>query len=102
MTESRRGRARAKAHHVRFAQPRGLGIKVSDEFTVPLCAIHHLNNHASGDERRWWKEHKLDPLAVAEQLWRESHPMKPVNNACARNADSAREELPRDDANSAP
>jgi DNA recombination protein Rad52 len=93
------GRTPSQAHHVRFAQPRGLGIKVSDEFAVPLCAIHHMNNHATGDERHWWKEHKLDPLAVAKQLWRESHPMKPVNNACARNADSVREELPRDDAN---
>ena len=25
------------AHHLRFAQGRGLGLKVSDEFTVPLC-----------------------------------------------------------------
>jgi hypothetical protein len=45
---------------------------VSDEFTVPLCAIHHQQNHTTGDERRWWQEHKIDPLAVAERLWRES------------------------------
>src|SRR5260221_469536 len=25
------------AHHLKFAQPRALGRKVSDEFTVPLC-----------------------------------------------------------------
>jgi len=24
-------------HHLRFAQPRALGVKVSDEFTVPFC-----------------------------------------------------------------
>ena len=24
-------------HHLRFAQPRAMGLKVSDEFTVPLC-----------------------------------------------------------------
>lgn len=35
------GRHPADAHHVRFAQPRALGRKVSDEFTVPLCRIHH-------------------------------------------------------------
>ena len=68
------GRSPAQAHHIRYAQPKGLGIKVSDEFTVPLCAIHHTENHATGDERRWWHERKLDPLAVAEQLWRKSHP----------------------------
>jgi hypothetical protein len=71
------GRTPSQAHHVRYAQPRGLGIKVSDEFTVPLCAIHHSENHAAGDERRWWQERKLDPLAVAERLWRRSYPLNP-------------------------
>jgi hypothetical protein len=67
------GRAPSHAHHVRFAQPRGLGLKVSDEFTVPLCAIHHHENHATGDERKWWQEHKIDPLEAARTLWRKSH-----------------------------
>jgi hypothetical protein len=66
------GRTPSLAHHLRFAQPKGLAIKVSDEFTVPLCAIHHTENHATGDERRWWQERKIDPLSVAEQLWRRS------------------------------
>ena len=39
------------AHHVRYAQPRGLGLKVSDEFTVPLCATHHHNLHDTTQER---------------------------------------------------
>ena len=46
-----------------YPHPR-LALKVSDEFTVPLCAIHHSENHATGDERRWWQERKIDPLAV--------------------------------------
>jgi hypothetical protein len=33
------------AHHVTFAQPRGLSVKVSDEYTVPLCATHHNEVH---------------------------------------------------------
>ena len=28
-------------HHLPFAQPRALGRKVSDEYTVPLCRAHH-------------------------------------------------------------
>ena len=44
------GRKPSHAHHVRFAQPRGMALKVSDEFTVPLCAIHHSENYATGDE----------------------------------------------------
>ena len=67
------GRTPAHAHHVRFAQSRGLALKVSDEFTVPLCAIHHSENHATGDERKWWHERKIDPLTVAQQLWTQSH-----------------------------
>jgi hypothetical protein len=66
------GRAPSQAHHIRYAQPRGLALKVSDEFTVPLCAIHHTEIHATGDERHWWLEHKIDPLPIAEQLWRKN------------------------------
>jgi hypothetical protein len=57
---------------VRYAQVRGLGLKVSDEFTVPLCAIHHQQLHKTTKEREWWHEWKLDPLIVARALWNES------------------------------
>jgi hypothetical protein len=63
------GRTPSHAHHIRYAQPRGLSLKVSDEFTVPLCAIHHSENHATGDERGWWENHEIDPLVVARSLW---------------------------------
>jgi hypothetical protein len=66
------GRTPAHAHHIRYAQAKGVALKVSDEFTVPLCAIHHRENHATSDERRWWQERKIDPLAAARSLWRES------------------------------
>jgi hypothetical protein len=38
---------------LRFALPRGLGQKVSDEFTVPLCRAHHRELHRAGKERDW-------------------------------------------------
>jgi hypothetical protein len=63
------GRSPADAHHLRFAQPRGMGLKVSDEFTVPLCRSCHRQNHQVGDERSWWKAKTSDPLKVAEGLW---------------------------------
>jgi DNA recombination protein Rad52 len=66
------GRSPTHAHHVRFAQSKGLALKVSDEFTVPLCTIHHSENHSTGDERNWWQKHKIDPLAIARRLWEES------------------------------
>jgi Rad52/22 family double-strand break repair protein len=66
------GRSPTHAHHIRFAQSKGLGLKVSDEFAVPLCAIHHSENHTTGDERGWWAARNVDPLAVASKLWDES------------------------------
>ena len=72
------GRTPSHAHHVRYAQSRGLALKVSDEFTVPLCAIHHAENHATGDERRWWEQHKIDPLVVAGALWRQGRVPSPA------------------------
>jgi len=63
------GRSPGHAHHIRFAQPRATGRKVSDEWTVPLCATHHRALHTVGDEEKWWKELGVDPIAHAEQLW---------------------------------
>jgi hypothetical protein len=63
----------ADAHHVRFAQPKAFGSKVSDEFTVPLCRDHHRELHNNGNERAWWHDMGMDPLAVAKRLWDESH-----------------------------
>ena len=67
------GRTPSYAHHVRYAQPRGLSLKVSDEFTVPHCAIHHHHIHTTGKEREWWQERNIDPLAVASRLWRQQN-----------------------------
>lgn len=63
------GRNRAHAHHLKFAQPTALARKVSDEFTVPLCSVHHRELHRQGDERIWWDAHGIDALAVAQELW---------------------------------
>lgn len=60
------------AHHVRFAQPKALGRKVSDEFTVPLCREHHTELHRHGHEQSWWGNLKIAPLAVAHELWEQS------------------------------
>ncbi|UWU66932.1 ERF family protein [Bradyrhizobium sp. NC92] len=60
------------AHHLKFAQPRTLGRKVSDEFTVPLCRSHHQALHRHGDERAWWANMQISPLPVAKDLWEAS------------------------------
>jgi hypothetical protein len=63
------GRSPADAHHLRFAQPRALSRKVSDEFTVPLCRVHHRELHRHGAEAAWWQSIKIDPLPIAHRLW---------------------------------
>jgi hypothetical protein len=63
------GRAPSDAHHLRFAHPRALGRKNSDEFAVPLCRVHHSQNHQVGDEVEWWRSSGIDPLQVASRLW---------------------------------
>jgi hypothetical protein len=67
------GRIPADPHHLRFAQPRALGRKVSDEFTVPVCRLHHQELHRRGDEAAWWGEAHIDPIPIALALWRQSH-----------------------------
>jgi hypothetical protein len=66
------GRAPTEAHHIRFAQPRALGRKVSDEYTVPVCRLHHRDLHTYGDEASWWAGVGIDPLPIALELWRRS------------------------------
>ncbi len=68
------GRQPADAHHLRFAQNRALGRKVSDEFTVPLCRGHHREVHRSGNEVTWWSKVGIDPSVTARALWLETHP----------------------------
>jgi ERF superfamily len=71
------GRRPSDAHHIRFGQPRALGRKVSDEFTVPLCRVHHRDLHRRSDEKAWWEAAKIEPMAIAQRLWRETRDNTP-------------------------
>ena len=63
------GRSPSDAHHLKFAQQRAMGLKVSDEFTVPLCRTHHRELHQRGDELPWWQQLNVDPILMAQRLW---------------------------------
>ena len=67
------GRQPSDPHHLRFAQPRAMGLKVSDEFTVPLCRGHHRQLHQAGNEEDWWKTFNVNPLEIATGLWEKNH-----------------------------
>ena len=66
------GRSPSDPHHLRFTQARALGRRVSDEFTVPVCRIHHRELHRHADEAAWWDQAKIDPLPVALRLWHQT------------------------------
>ena len=99
------GRQPCDAHHLRFAQSRGLGLKVSDEFTVPLCRAHHRELHQSGKEVEWWVRKSIEPIGVARQFWLETHPLqaqsghrelaRPATEPCAPDNDRAIASLKR-------
>jgi hypothetical protein len=67
------GRQPSDPHHLRFAQPTALGRKVSDEFTVRLCRTHHRQLHRHRRETTFWADNKIDPMPVAERLWKLSN-----------------------------
>ena len=69
------GRTPSDPHHIRFAQHRALGRKVSDEFCVPLCRGHHRELHRHGDESTWWKKAAINPMENARALWLQTHPL---------------------------
>jgi hypothetical protein len=69
------GREPSDPHHLRFAQYRGLGLKVGDEFAVPLCRAHHRELHRAGKEVDWWARIGIEPIDIARRLWIETHPL---------------------------
>jgi len=69
------GRTPSDPHHIKFAEQRAMGRRVSDRFTVPICRLHHRELHRRGHERDWWQRQGIDPLAIAATLWGKTHAM---------------------------
>jgi ERF superfamily len=80
------GRKPAEPHHLRFAQKPALGRKVSDEFAVPLCRLHHRELHRAPDEPRWWQAARIEPLKIARALWKASRSPRDAGAEVAGNA----------------
>ncbi len=74
------GRTPSDPHHIKFAEQRAIGRKVSDRFTVPICRLHHRELHRRGNERAWWEKQEIDPLPVAADLWAKTHEIAAAAN----------------------
>lgn len=86
------GRRPAQAHHLRFAQSRAMSLKVSDEFTVPLCVTHHDQLHRSGDEPAYWHSQEIsNPLEHAAKYWALSHQQNKPSPSQVFNPDTEEE-----------
>lgn len=80
-------------HHLKFAQQKALGRKVSDEFTVPLCRLHHQDLHRCGNEKAWWANVQIAPMDIARQLWEASQIENNDAAIAAASSDQPRSEI---------
>ena len=77
------GRTPSDPHHIKFAEQRAMGRRVSDRFTVPICRLHHRELHRRGNERAWWQKQAIDPLVIAASLWAKTHAATPTTALAA-------------------
>jgi hypothetical protein len=71
---------------------------VSDEFTIPICRLHHRELHRSGDEAAWWRRLNIDPLPVALKLWqhtRSGSELPPMTQMQAKTPEALRHDQAR-------
>jgi hypothetical protein len=63
------------AAHIRYADAAackpitGMGIRPDDKWALPICHSHHMQQHDRGAERVWWKEKRLNPIRICQELW---------------------------------
>jgi hypothetical protein len=85
------GRTPSDPHHLKFAEQRAMGRKVSDRFAVPICRLHHRELHRRGNERVWWQSQEINPLAIAASLWARTHAVSPAETEIGGEKDRSAE-----------
>jgi len=60
-----------EAHHLRVKGERGVGLKSTDRWAVPLTAEEHRDVHTVGSRREavWFKDRGIDCYALCYALW---------------------------------
>jgi hypothetical protein len=69
------GRSPCEAHHLRIKEERGVSMRATDRWAVPLTWDEHHDVHRVGSRREeaWFKQHGIDARALAEALWNNKH-----------------------------
>ena len=66
------GRSPVQVHHLTCApEPKARGLKAGDNWTVPVCVMHHNAIHGAGNETRYWSRLDIYPIFEAKRLWAE-------------------------------
>lgn len=60
-----------EAHHLRDTGERGMGLKSTDKWALPLCKHCHHETHRVGtkEELRWFEERGISSKLLAMDLW---------------------------------
>lgn len=64
-----------EAHHLQNSGERGMSLRSTDKWTVPLCTEHHTGSsgvHRVGSRREiaWFQERGIDSVWLASSLWK--------------------------------
>jgi hypothetical protein len=60
-----------EAAHVRIGTDGGTSLKPSDCWALPLCSVHHAEQHRIG-ERSFETKYSINMKSLAEKLWKAS------------------------------
>lgn len=71
-----------EAHHLCISDERGVGLKASDKWAVPLCRAHHNEVHTHGTRHHgeWFYENGVDDVQLATALWTASVELRDDRN----------------------
>lgn len=63
-----------EAHHLQSSGERGMSLRATDQWAVPLCFKHHTGDDgvhrvASRREPEWFGERGIDAVWLAKALW---------------------------------
>ena len=62
-----------EAHHLKEGtKERGMSVRSTDRWSVPLCRLHHdeIERVGTRNETAWFLKIGIDPIELAQALWR--------------------------------